>query len=115
MILKSHFDLVSLTELEAVVEDKLNIEINLAVKEMNEGFGIDDPTITAEPYFEKPKNAFDFTDSYTYSDFYNQYNGQNADDVLENVIDDAQRVIVHCNKGEGSYIKKSKNGSFDIC
>ena len=114
MILKSHFDLVSLTELEAVVEDKLNIEIKLAVKEMNKGFGIDDPTITAEPYFEKPKNAFDFTDSYTYSDFYNQYNGQNADDVLENVIDDAQRIIVHCNKGEGSYIKKSKNGTFDI-
>ena len=50
-------------------------------------------------------------DSYTYSDFYNQCNGQNADDVLENVIDDAQRVIVHCN---GSYIKKSKNWTFDI-
>jgi hypothetical protein len=39
------------------------------VKEMNKGFEIDDSTIKIEPYFKKPKNAFDFTDSYTYSDF----------------------------------------------
>ena len=42
MVLKSHFDLVSVTDLETVVEVKLNVEIKLAVKEMSEGFGIDE-------------------------------------------------------------------------
>lgn len=100
----------NIQELEELVEDKMGIDIKLIIKEMKDGFEIEQ----FDTYIDKPKNTFDFNDTYTYSEFYNQYNGQDAENILDDVIDDLQRVIVHCNKGEGSYIKKSKNGTFDI-
>ena len=101
----------NLESIQQAVEDKLDIEIQLTVKEMTEGFEIEHEI---EQYIELPKNTFDFTDKYTYSDFYNQYNAQEADDILDDVIHNATKVIAHITKGKGFYIKKLKDGCLDI-
>ena len=108
------FDCQKLGELEEAVKEKLDIKIKLAVKEMNEGFDISLQNLAECKYTENPKNTFDFDDTYTYSDFYNQFNAKDAEDVLEDVLYNAPRVIAHCNKGKGCYIKKLENGYFDI-
>lgn len=102
---------INLVELQQEIYDKLNINIELVEKPMDLGFDISDDI---PAYVELSKNTFDFTDTYNYSDYYNQYNNKDIDDVIDDLIDDSKRVIAHCNKGEGFYIKKLDNGCFDV-
>jgi hypothetical protein len=95
--------------LENAVETALGIEISLAVKPMNEGFNIDPQEII--PYVEVKANCFDFTDPYDYSDFHTDFNGQEYQDVNEDVLIKYPKVIAHILDNEGFFIKKMKNGN----
>ena len=59
-------------------------------------------------------NTFDFTNNYNFSNFYNEYNGSYYPDSENDIINKYPTVIAHILKGKGSYIKKLKNGAFDI-
>ena len=97
--------------LEKAVFDKLDIEIELVVKPMNEGFELEN----VKPYVPKAVNCFDFTDPYTYNDFHKKHNGNSADDdSIEDATEEYQRVLAHVLQGQGCYIKKLENGVFDV-
>ena len=100
-----------LAKLEASVKTALNIDISLAVKEMNQGFDI-----VAEPYVDASYNSFDFTDPYNYNDFHTEFNNVTYDshEELESALIGYPKVIAHVLQGEGFFIKKLENGELDI-
>ena len=102
----------NLKTLAKLVFDKLDIEIELAVKPMTEGFDL----IDVQPYTPKATNCFDFTDTYNYNDFHTQFNNITVEscESLDDVLSEYPRVIAHVLKGKGFFIKKLKNGELDI-
>lgn len=102
----------NLETLAALVLDKLDIKIELAVKPMTEGFEMEN----VEAYTPKPTNCFDFTDSYNYNDFHTQFNNSSFDsyECMDSALSDYPKVIAHILQGEGCFIKKLKNGELDV-
>jgi hypothetical protein len=111
IMIRCPFDLRALEE---KVEQVLSIKIQLAIKDMNEGFVLDN----VEPYEEpKPNTSFDFEDPYTYQTFQNEFkerqfgSWEEAHEVLASIY---PKVIGRVLRGEGSYIKKLDNGGVDV-
>ena len=103
-----------LRALERAVEKALSITIQLATKDMNEGFKLENVQRYEEP---KPSTSFDFEDPYTYQTFQNEFkerqfdSWEEAHEVLGSIY---PKVIGRVLRGEGSYIKKLDNGGVDV-
>lgn len=96
------------------IKEDLDIDIELKVKPMDGGFKLPDVI----PKYIYPKlNQFDNTDSYCFSDFYNEFQGASFDswESAESKLGlKYPRVINKILKSKGTYIKKSEKGGVDI-
>lgn len=102
----------NLSKLESIVKQKLDIDIKLVVKDMTDGFDLQD----VDPFIEQQYNTFDFTDPYTYNDFRNEFNGStfNSYQDMEEALSKYPKVIASISKGSGCFIKKLGGGKFDM-
>lgn len=104
----------SLDELQNDVKDKLNINIELAIKKMDKGLDIPD---NIPVYTPEVNNTFDFDLEYDWMIFSNEYNGMqfNSYEELDDLINEKYKlVIARISQGQGLYIKKVKGGTFDV-
>jgi hypothetical protein len=101
----------TIEEIKSFLPNNCEEESDVEEAEFNESVKI--KTINSV-VLQNQKNTFDYNDPYTYSDFYNQYKSKDTKDVLNDVINDATKVIAHITQGKGFYIKKLKNGTLDI-
>lgn len=100
------FDLLNL---EKVVLDSLGIQIQLKVKDMNEGFEIGSVVDYTDPEY----NRFDFEDQYTYQMFHGEFSSKKFESYAkldEAIGEKSRKVIALILDGEGSFIKKDKDG-----
>jgi hypothetical protein len=105
-----------LSNLEAAVFELLDIKINLKIKEMNEALPIPDE-IPNYNSFSLLTNSFNFDDSINYKLFQNKFKEYEADtweEIHEALGDEYPKVINRILSGEGSYIKKLKDGKTEI-
>ena len=111
IMIRCPFDLRAL---ERAVEKALSITIQLATKDMNEGFKLENVQRYEEP---KPSTSFDFEDPYTYQTFQNEFkerqfdSWEEAHEVLGSIY---PKVIGRVLRGDGSYIKKLDDGEIDL-
>ena len=101
------FDLLGL---EKAVFESLGIKIQLKTKEMDEGF---DLPADIDLYKDPEYNRFDFEDPYTYQMFHSEFNSKRFDSIteLEEAIwEKSRKVVALILDGEGSLIKKDKDG-----
>ena len=108
-----------LTEMQNEVYVKLGINIQLAVKEMTEGFDFSGVSIL--PYVKPvPPNTFDFADPYDYQTFNNQYVQSvfsSRSEMEEEINMVYPRCITRLLHGEGCFVKKEydvEKGDFDV-
>jgi len=108
IMVRTSFDLQSLEKAALTA----GIKINLKVKDMDEGFVFGEGFVFPQ-YIDPEYNRFDFEDSYTYQMFHSEFNGKRFRSYVEmeeEVWDKSRKVIALILDGEGSFIKKDKDG-----
>ena len=98
-----------LLDMEKAVLTGLGLKIQLKVKVMDEGFDLPGVDLYKDP----EHNRFDFEDPYTYQMFHSEFNSKKFESYAqmeEAVWDNSRKVIALILDGEGSYIKKDKDG-----
>ena len=98
-----------LQKLEKSVLECLGIKIELKVKDMDEGFVFGEVPQYVDPEY----NRFDFEDPYTYQMFHSEFNGRKFSSYgeMEDLVwDKSRKVVALVLDGEGSFIKKDKDG-----
>ena len=97
---------------EAHIKEIINIDVKLAIKEMDDGFDIPNPDKYTEISIDDIV-PFDRNDSYLWMDFYTEYGGNNNfddyDELCKEVLPKLKKVFAYIGLGKGFYIKKTDN------
>ena len=104
---------VELKKIEEAVFKEVGIHIQLAFKEMNEGFK-DEGILNCTPYIPPTvPNTFDFLDKKDYRTFHNNYVEYifgSYEVMYQRIKEESPAVIVRILHGEGLFIKKDPTG-----
>ena len=109
---------IDLLALSTHVKEELGIVMKFAIKPMDQGYKLPDSIPKyMPPTSEGAKNSFDYNDEYTYQSFHNEFRESkwnSYNDMDEALQEKYPKVIAKVLNGEGSLIKKSDEGSYDM-
>ena len=103
------------------IKQSLGITINLKIKEMNEGFKLDELLNYEEVSIDEIK-GFDSNDPYLYNHFVNEYSSgdkewEDYESLQAEILPKVKRVLAYISIGKGMYIKKldTNKNIHDMC